>query len=210
MDESVRTTGPPDQSKHLSPISSFKILNFYLPAVMGRCCGLEAGEGSLKGQQGAVGALSLELAPGGAAPTTDTGHQHSQGLRCAGHRARCPEAKRMRFRSSRGGGLAGEKDCVRRNVKSSPGALWEVQSGPQGISGSVVVGGEGCPEVKTERGFQQRLPSVLPALPDSTFSLPYGPPPPGSPPCLPSRSGWLPFTSRSISCMSHCWCVWAV
>lgn len=124
--------------------------------------GLEAGEGSLKGQQGAMGALSLEPAPGGAAPTTDTGHQHPQGLRCAGHRAGCPEAKRMWFPSSRGGGLAGEKHRVRRNVKSSPGALWEVQSGPQGISGSVVVGGRvGVPRSQD----RERLPAEAAQLP---------------------------------------------
>ena len=52
-----------------------------------------------------------------------TGHQHPQGLQWAGHRVGCPEAERMRFYSSQDGGLAGKKDRVHRNVKSSPGAL---------------------------------------------------------------------------------------
>lgn len=38
----------------------------------------------------------------------------------------------MRFHSSRDGGLAGKKDRVHRNVKSSPGALWEFQAVGQG------------------------------------------------------------------------------
>ena len=121
-----------------------------------------------------MGALSLELAPGGAAPTTDTGHQHSQGLRCAGHRAGCPEAKRMRFRSSRGGGLAGEKDRVHRNVKSSPGALWEVQSGPQGISGSVVLGGRGAPKSRQREASSRGCPASCLGSQTPGFLCPMG------------------------------------
>ena len=85
--------------------------------------GLAVDEGSLRGQQGAVGALSPEPAPGRVAPTIHTSHQHPQGLRCTGHRVGCPEAERMRFYSSQDGGLAGKKDRVHRHVKSSPGAL---------------------------------------------------------------------------------------
>lgn len=160
--------------------------------------GLAEGEGALRGRRGAVGALSPEPAPGSVASTI-----HSS-TRAEGLLGR-PEAERTQFPSLRAGSLAVKRGCVCRNVKPNPGALWEVSCDPQEISGA----GE-HPKVIVERGFQQRPTSLLPGLPGSRFALSYGSPPPGSPPCLPSRSGCLPFSSYSICCMSDFWCTRAV